>query len=131
MATGGKLQWWQTGPRYAEWIIARAVLLDKGARAAFVAKGYPPGMFRCPIARGIVVWALSNRRSLPAKLAVDAVTNHDGYQSFAEFMKMDTVPEEGDGDFGGPPDPGWIAVRYQREMREWAHGLHEVYRGKQ
>ena len=55
MATGDKVRWSKDDIRQAEWYVARAVLLDDGARAAFVAKGYPPAMFNCPIARGVIV----------------------------------------------------------------------------
>ena len=131
MATGDKVRWSKDDIRQAEWYVARAVLLDDGSRAAFVAKGYPPAMFNCPIARGVIVWALSNRKSMPAKLALDAVRGHDGRESFADFMERISIPERGDDDFLAPEnDPAWDAVRYQREMRCWAHILHEHYHGR-
>lgn len=130
-AVSTKTPWWEKGPRYADWIVARGVLLNADARDAFARKGYPPGMFRCPIARGAVVWSLVNRKTIPPQLATAMLANHDGYESFIEFVEHPLVPEDGDADFGKDRDPVWEGIRAQREVREWAHRLYQVWLGKQ
>ena len=111
----------------SEWIVARAVVLEPEARAWFISRQFPPGMFLCPIARSAVVWSMVNRKSVPAALETLLASNPDGRESFIEFIGRESVPENGDEDFCGPSTPTGNRLRTLREVREHAHLVHTAY----
>ncbi len=115
---------WKNAPFYADWIVARAVVISPSARAWFLRHNYAPGIFRCPIAKAAVVWAMTSRKSMPHTLATRIGLSVDGYQSFGEFLLEPTAREVGDGDYDqSEPEIVWEDARLCRELREWAPRL--------